>query len=136
MAGLVLDVALAADVTELALQVGDVALDAPAVDLELRLAGPAAGADAAGLLGQPRAAAPEAGKAVAVLGELDLGLAFDAGRVLGEDVEDHGGAVDCGPPQQLLQVELLGRGQLVVEDDRVAVGLLSHPAQLLGLALA
>ncbi len=121
--GLVLGVPLAADVPELALEVVDVALDAPPVDLELGLAGASPGADATGLLGQPGAAPPQAGQAVPVLGQLDLGLALEARGVLGEDVEDHRGAVDGRPPEQLLQVELLGRGQLVVEDDGVAVGL-------------
>src|SRR3712207_7832247 len=44
-----------------------------------------------------------AGQPVAVLGELDLGLALEAGGVLGEDVQDHGGAVDGRPAEQLLQ---------------------------------
>ena len=101
----------------------DVALDAPAVDLELGLARAPAGADATGLLGEPGPAPPQAGQAVAELGQLDLGLALVAVGVLGEDVEDHRGAVDRRAPEQLLQVELLGRGQLVVEDHRVAVGL-------------
>ena len=77
-----------------------------------------------------------AGQPVAELGQLDLGLALLAVGVLGEDVEDHRGAVDRGAAQQLLEVELLGGGELVVEHDRVAVGGQRQLAQLLGLALA
>ena len=57
-------------------------------------------------------------------------------RVLGEDVEDHGRAVDRRAAEQLLEVELLGRRQLVVEHDRVGVDRQAQLAQLLGLALA
>jgi hypothetical protein len=56
--------------------------------------------------------------------------------VLGEDVEDEGGAVDGRPPQDLLQVAALGRRQLVVEDHGVGVDDVGDVAQLLGLALA
>ena len=91
---------------------------------------------AAGLLGQRDAAAAEAGQPVAQQGQLDLGLALLAGGVLGEDVEDHRGAVDGGAAEQLLEVVLLGRGELVVEDDGVAVDLEGDLAELLGLALA
>ena len=121
----------------------DAALDAPAVDLELRLAR-AAGADAgaarrrhaAGLLGQLRAPAPQAGQPVAQQRQLDLGLALLAAGVLGEDVEDHRGAVDGRAPEQLLEVVLLRGRELVVEHDGVAVDLEATLAQLLGLALA
>ena len=112
-------------------------LDAPAVDLELRLTTTEAGADATALLGQVGVgAAAQAGQAIAQQRQLDLGLALQRVRVLGEDVEDHRGAVDGGAPEQLLQVELLGRAQLVVEHDGVGVDLEAQLAQLLGLALA
>ena len=61
------------------------------------------------LLGERRALAPEAGQPVAEQGQLDLGLALLAVGVLGEDVEDHRGAVDGGAAEQLLEVALLGR---------------------------
>ena len=91
---------------------------------------------ATGLLGELHAAAAQAWQPVAQQRQLDLGLALLAGGVLGEDVEDHRGAVDGGAPEQLLEVVLLRRGELVVEDDGVAVDLEGDLAQLLGLALA
>ena len=72
-------------------------LDAPAVDLELGLTG-TAGPDAAALLGQLDAPAPQAGQPVAQLRELDLHHALLARRVLGEDVEDQRDAVDDVAP--------------------------------------
>ena len=73
------------------------------------------------------ALAPQPGQAVAEQGQLDLGLALLAAGVLGEDVEDHRGAVDGGAPEQLLQVALLRRRELVVEHDRVAVASRGRP---------
>ncbi len=55
--------------------------------------------------------------------------------VLPEDVEDDGRAVDRGPPEQLLQVELLGRCEFVVEHHGVGVDGEAQLLQLLGLAL-
>ena len=85
------------DVAQLGLELVDAPHDAAAIDLELGLAR-ATGADAAGLLAEARALAAQAGQPVAQLGQLDLGLALVAVGVLGEDVEDHRGAVDarCG----------------------------------------
>ena len=70
--------------------------------------------------------APQAGKAVAQLRQLDLGLALFAAGVLGKNVQDHGGAVDGGSAQDLFQVARLGRRQLVVEHHRVGVGRFGH----------
>ena len=56
--------------------------------------------------------------------------------VLAEDVEDHGGAVDRRAPEQLLQVVLLRRRQLVVEHDGVGVDGEAQLLELLDLALA
>ena len=71
--------------------------------------GPRTGADTARLLGQRATLAPQPRQPVAEQGQLDLRLALLAVGVLGEDVEDHRGPVDRGAPEQLLQVELLGR---------------------------
>ena len=141
--GLALGRTVLGDVTQLVLQLVDAPHQPPPVDLELGLAG-ATGADAgtarrrhaAGLLGQRLAPAPQPGQPVAQEGELYLGLALLAVGVLGEDVEDHRGAVDRRAPQQLLEVELLGRRELVVEHHGVAVGGDGQLPQLLGLALA
>ena len=85
---------------------------------------------------QRPAPAPQPGQAVAQQGQLHLGLALLAAGVLGEDVEDHRGAVDGGAAEDLLQVALLGGRQLVVEDDGVGVDGLRQLVQLLGLAPA
>ena len=90
---LALGVAVAADVAEVGLELVDAADETAAVDLELGLAG-TAGADAAALLAEVGAAAAQARQAVAELGQLDLRLALLAVGVLGEDVEDHRGAVE------------------------------------------
>ena len=119
-AGLALQAALLGQAAQVALEAAHAPHQAPAVDLELGLAG-APGADAARLLGQGQTPAPEPRQPVAQLGQLHLGLAFLGAGVLGEDVEDHGGAVDGGAAQDLLQVAGLGRGQLVVEDHGVGV---------------
>ena len=71
-----------------------------------------------------------AGQPVAQQGQLDLGFALLAVGVLPEDVEDDGGAVDGRASQQLLQIELLGGGELVVEHDGVHVQLLGQLADL------
>ena len=56
--------------------------------------------------------------------------------MLGEDVEDQRDPVDDVAFEQLLQVPLLGRRELVVEDHDVDIERLCEQAQLLGLALA
>jgi hypothetical protein len=58
---------------------------------------------------------------VAQQGQFHLGLALGAAGVLGEDIEDHRGAVDGGAAEQLLQVAVLGRRELVVEDDGIGI---------------
>ena len=126
--------ALLGQAAQVALEAAHAPDQAPAVHLELRLAR-SPGADAAGLLGQGQAPTPQARQAVAQLGQLDLGLALLGGGVLGEDVQDHRGAVDGRAAQELLQVARLGRGQLVVEDHGVGVHRVGQVAQLLGLPL-
>ena len=131
------------DVTEVGLEFVDAADEPAAVGLELCLAG-TAGADAgaapgrhrSGLLGERTARLAQAWEPIPQQRQLDLGLALHAGCVLGEDVEDHRGAVDGRATEQLLEVELLGRRELVVEHDGVAVGEEGELLELLCLALA
>src|SRR4051794_17488647 len=102
---------------ELAAQLGDLGVDPAPVGLDLGLAGTAAAdaaagrADpAAGLAGQVAAPAAQALLHVAELGQLDLGLPLGGLGVLGEDVEDQGGAVDDLDLEPVLEVpELAGR---------------------------
>jgi hypothetical protein len=126
-AGLALDTAVLGQLHELGLELGHPAHEATAVDLQLGLAR-ASGPDAAGLLGQRDAPPPQPGKAVAEKGQLHLSLALEGVGILGEDVEDHRRAVDGGAAQDLLQIALLGRAQLVVEHHRVRVHLERQPA--------
>ena len=103
------------------------------VHLELRLPR-ATRADATGLLAERRAAATQPRQSIAQEGELDLRLPLGAPRVLGEDVEDDGRAVDGRASEHLLEVAVLRRRQLVVEDDRVGVEAAAQLGDLLRLA--
>ena len=53
------------------------------------------------------------------LRELDLELALGADGVLGEDVEDQLRAVDDARRERVLERALLGRVELVVDDEHV-----------------
>ena len=121
------------DLTQVGLEPVHAADQPPPIHFELRLTR-ATGADPTGLLAQTAAAAPQAGQAVAEQRQLHLGLALGAAGVLGEDVEDHRRAVDGGAPEHLLEVSLLGRAQLLVEDDRVRIECAAQFGDLLGLA--
>ena len=65
--------------------------------------------------------AAHAREVVLELGQLDLELSLGAMGVVGEDVEDHRGAVDHGHPERRLQVPLLTGHKLVVAGDEVRV---------------
>ncbi len=54
--------------------------------------------------------------------------------MLAEDVEDQRDAIDDVALQQLLEVSLLCRRQLVVEDDQVDVERVGEDTKLVGLA--
>ncbi len=111
----------ALDVLQAALERGDAIAREAAVGLDLRLAGaPRADAAAEALEVGPQPA--HAREVVFELGELDLELALGAVRMRGEDVEDHGRAVDDRHADGLLEVALLARRQLVVAGDQVRVG--------------
>ena len=64
---------------------------------------------------------PHPRQVVLELRELDLELALGGVRMVGEDVEDHRGAVDNGRAERLLEVALLSRRELVVDGDQVGV---------------
>ena len=81
-----------------------------------------------------RPQAAHAREVVFQLRQLDLQLALGAACVRGEDVEDHGRAVDDGQADGLLEVALLARGQLVVAGDQVGVGGLRRGLRLGDLA--
>jgi hypothetical protein len=105
----------------------------PAVGLDLRLAR-APGADPAP---EPLEVGPEPAhprQVVLELGELHLELSLGAVGVVGEDVEDHRGAVDHRHAELGLEVSLLARGQLIVAGDQVGVHAVQRPLQLGELA--
>ncbi len=92
----------------------------PAVGLDLALArAPGADPTAEALEVGPQPS--HAGHVVFELGQLDLQFALGRVGVVGEDVEDHRGAVDHGDAERRLQVALLARQQLVVDGDDVGV---------------
>jgi hypothetical protein len=68
----------------------------------------------------PEASHPR--EVVLELGELDLELAFGAAGVLGEDVEDQLGAIDDARRQRILEVALLGRVELVIDQEGLGSG--------------
>ena len=137
---LALGVAGALHVGELAAQLGDLGVDPAAVGLDLGLTGAAAadalaaGDPAAGLAGQVAAPAAQTLLHVGQLGQLDLGLALLALRVLGEDVEDQRRAVDDLDLQLVLEVAQLARRELAVEDHGVGTGRPHDLAEALDLA--
>ena len=86
--------------------------------LELRLAG-AARADARARGARGASTCAQARQGVLELRQLDLEPALGAGRVLGEDVEDQLGAVDDPRRERVLEGALLGRIELVVDNQDV-----------------
>ena len=134
------DAAGALGVLEPPAQGRDAVTRKPAISLDLGLAR-APGADAA--VHAPGAQALEvrpqpahAREVVLQLRELDLEVALRGLGVVGEDVEDHRGAVDHGRAERLLEVALLARQQLVVARHQVGVRFRDRSLELHQLALA
>ena len=69
---------------------------------------------------------PHTREVVLELRELDLELALGAAGVRGEDVEDHGRAIDDRKTERLLEVALLACSELVVAGDEVRVARLGR----------
>ena len=107
----------------------------PAVGLELRLAR-AARADTAAETLEVLPHAAHARQVVLELRQLDLELPFGARGVLREDVEDQLRAVDHARVERVLEEPLLGRLELVVDEQALGVGLLEVLLQLLELPFA
>ena len=80
--------------------------------------------------------AAHARQVVLELRELDLELSLGADGVLGEDVEDQLRAVDDARLERVLEVPLLRRVELVVDEQHLGARLLVRALQLLELALA
>ena len=124
--------AMRLDLAQVGLELVHPTHETATVDLKLGLAR-TSGADTAALLGEGAAARAKAREAVAQLGKFHLGLTFLAAGVLGENVENDGGAVERRPAENLLEVVLLGRGELVVKDNRVGIDRVGRRLDLLGL---
>jgi len=108
---------------------------ASAIRLELRLTGPAR-ADAAAEPRERRAGAGQARQQIFELRELHLPLALARARAAGEDVENQLRAIDHLALDPLLELPLLGWGQLVVEDHHVHGRLVGRGGQRGHLARA
>ena len=109
-------------IDQLALQPVDLVHDATAITLKLGLTRPS-GTDAAFLLRKAAVQAAKARQPIAQQRQLNLGLAFESVGVLGEDVEDDGGAVDSRSTEDLFEVVLLGGAEFVVEHHGVGIDL-------------
>ena len=77
----------------------------------------------------------QAGQQVVELGELDLDLRGPRARVLGEDVEDDGAAVEDAKVGEFFEVAHLRRGEIAVEDDHPGPGRRGPGLELFRLAL-
>ena len=93
-------------------------VDFAAVRLQLGFTG-ATSADAAAELRHLHTASRQARQQVLQLRQFHLQLAFAGARVAGKDIENELGAVDHSHVERALQVTLLRRRQLVIEDDQV-----------------
>jgi succinyl-diaminopimelate desuccinylase len=136
------DVALAAQLPQPLAEERDAPACEPAVGFELRLARAArsdAGTEAAGAAAEALEVLPHPShprQVVLELGELDLELPLGAHGVLGEDVEDQLRPVDDARLERVLECSLLGRAQLVVDDQHLRARITVGPLQLLELSLA
>ena len=135
---LALHVAVGSNVGKLATQHGDAVANETTVDLELAFALAKARANAAArpVLGKVRPHAAQTRVKVLQLGHLHLQLALMGLGMQAEDVENERRAVDdlVLHPQNALDVCLLRRRQLGVEDDDVGIAALCEVAQLKHLA--
>jgi hypothetical protein len=94
--------------------------DPPPVGFELSFAR-AAGSDSAAQTGHFRASSGKARQQVIELCQFHLQAAFPRPGAGGKDVQNELGAIDHLRVERLFQVALLGRCQVLVEDDRIDV---------------
>ena len=102
---------------------GDAVADAAAVHLQLGFTG-AAGADAAAKARQRQALAHNARQGVLQLRQLYLQLALVSAGTLGENVQNQGRSIQHAHAHSLLDIALLRRRELVVEDAQINIFLL------------
>src|SRR5439155_25177112 len=134
-ARLAADSALLAQVLQDPLEQRDPPAGEPAVGFQLALPGaarPDPSAEALEVLPQPA----HARQVVLELSELDLELALGADGVLGEDVEDQLRPVDDPNREPVFEASLLGRRQLVVDQQGLGARLAEGALELRDLSLA
>ncbi len=128
---------LAVDLLQVLLEFRDPLLDDPAVHLDLGFTHTAAGAHAATLPLQVRPHTGEPGQHVLIMSQFHLHLRIGSLGPLGENLQDQARPVDdVGALDDLLDVALLGAGELVVEDDVLDLVLLAIGLDFLELARA
>ena len=127
--------ALALNLFQLVLQIGQALADAAAVDFQLAFARTAR-ADAARQTAEHQALAQQPLAAVSELGHLHLQFALAGAGARGEDVQNQRRAVHYLQAQGLLEVFLHHAGELLVEDDHIGLRGLTAQAQLFRLALS
>ena len=136
---------MGADLLQILLKVRYALADLAAIHLELCLtattktdaAGAArSAATAAGLAGEVRPLAGEAGKPVFKLSELNLQHPFRCVRMLGEDIEDERSPVEHQDlvVERLLKLPLMARRELIIEDDDICTRFLNERLELIDLA--
>ncbi len=133
--GLPAGIALALEAAEPPSQNRDPAARQPAVGLQLRLSGAACAEPAS----EPLEVLPEPShprEVVLQLRQLDLELALRGHSMLGEDVEDQLRPVDHPRLEGVLELSLLHRRELVVDEQRLGAGAREGFFQLDQLPLA
>ena len=120
---------------QLIFEIANAAADVPPVGLQLGFTG-TPGADAAAQPGKGGALPRQPGQEVLQLCQLHLQPPFGGMRPAGENVQDQGGTVHHPHAGQILQIAVLGGGQLPVKDQQVDVVVLAYLPDLLQTACA
>ena len=107
----------------------------PAVRLKLCFTR-AACADAAAELRHLNAASGESRQHVVQLSELHLQLTFSGSRMLGKNIEDQLRSIDHSPLNNLFDIALLGRAEIVIEEQDIGVDRSGGSSNFLELASA
>jgi hypothetical protein len=119
----------------LLLDVPHAAVNLPPVGLELSLAR-SASANAAAKLRHFDAAARQPWKQIFKLGQFDLQLAFTGTGVTGKDIENQLRAIDDAGVDDALNITLLGRREVVIEQNHIGGNRGRRAGNFLELALA
>ena len=113
----------ALDLRELVLELGDPIADPAAIELERGLAGALAADAAAHAVAAAAALAQPRARGSLQPRDLDLQPGLAGAGVAMEDLEDHAGAIEDVGAGRLLEVALLGRRQVVIDEHDLRAGL-------------